>query len=565
MLKYSNIIVRIVIILAAGLFFLPFLGGVHLFDWDEINFAEVAREMIVTGDYSTVRIDFLPFWEKPPLFIWMQVASMKIFGINEFAARFPNALCGVISLLVLFETGKKYYNQRFGVIWALAYIGSIFPHFYFKSGIIDPWFNLFIFLGLLFFVEFVAVGNNFTRHLKLILSAFFTGLAVLTKGPVAVVIIFITVLIFWILMRYRWCIHSETTKDRKPFFSPLELTIPDLLMYIFFVSIVGGFWFIIQAVKGNFDTIIDFIQYQIRLFTTKDAGHGGFFFYHFIVLFFGVFPASVFFLKAFSGYEPEKRLQMFFSRLMKVLFWVVLILFTIVKTKIIHYSSLCYFPITFLSAKYLYKIEKNNSNIPQWIKIVLFSISALFTTLLAAFQVALVYKEQIMSLLNIENTFIVSLLNTKANWTGYECLIILFLIFGIMLPVISFRRYKIKRFVFSVFISTALFTNAAIYLYSGEAERYSQNAPIEFYKSISKEDCYVKTLGFKSYAHYFYAQTKPPANMCYYNSNWLLHGKINKTVYFVAKINNSKKYEKTIPRLKKLYEKNGFVFYKREP
>ena len=64
------------------LLFVPFLGRVHLFDWDEINFAECAREMVTSGNYSTVTIDYLPFWEKPPLFIWMQAISMKIFGIN---------------------------------------------------------------------------------------------------------------------------------------------------------------------------------------------------------------------------------------------------------------------------------------------------------------------------------------------------------------------------------------------------------------------------------------------------------------------------------------------------
>ena len=72
--------------------FFPFLGQSHLFDWDEINFAEAAREMIVTGDYLRVQINFQMFWEKPPFFIWLQVLSMKSFGINEFAARFPNAL-----------------------------------------------------------------------------------------------------------------------------------------------------------------------------------------------------------------------------------------------------------------------------------------------------------------------------------------------------------------------------------------------------------------------------------------------------------------------------------------
>ncbi|MFM7400989.1 MAG: ArnT family glycosyltransferase, partial [Bacteroidota bacterium] len=49
------------------LFFLPFLGNVHLFDWDEINFAECAREMLITGDWLQPQIDFEPFWEKPPL------------------------------------------------------------------------------------------------------------------------------------------------------------------------------------------------------------------------------------------------------------------------------------------------------------------------------------------------------------------------------------------------------------------------------------------------------------------------------------------------------------------
>src|ERR1035437_9740 len=69
-----------IIIFIGCLLFLPFLGQVHLFDWDEINFAECAREMIVSKDYLRAQIDFMPFWEKPPFFIWMQVIAMKLFG-----------------------------------------------------------------------------------------------------------------------------------------------------------------------------------------------------------------------------------------------------------------------------------------------------------------------------------------------------------------------------------------------------------------------------------------------------------------------------------------------------
>ena len=57
------------IIIFALLFLLPFLGSVHLFDSDELNYAESAREMIVTGDYFMVQIDFEPFPEAPALFL----------------------------------------------------------------------------------------------------------------------------------------------------------------------------------------------------------------------------------------------------------------------------------------------------------------------------------------------------------------------------------------------------------------------------------------------------------------------------------------------------------------
>ena len=68
------------IAIAALLLFVPGLGAVHLFDRDEINFAEIAREMLVTGQWSQPSVGFRPFYEKPPLFMWLQAASMSIFG-----------------------------------------------------------------------------------------------------------------------------------------------------------------------------------------------------------------------------------------------------------------------------------------------------------------------------------------------------------------------------------------------------------------------------------------------------------------------------------------------------
>src|SRR6185437_9382398 len=112
-----NYVRYIIIVVLASLLFLPFLGHVHLFDWDEINFAECAREMISSKDYLRIQIDFRPFWGKPPLFIWMQVIAMKLFGIGEYAARFPNAFIGIATLTSIFYAGKRVINEKMVVWW----------------------------------------------------------------------------------------------------------------------------------------------------------------------------------------------------------------------------------------------------------------------------------------------------------------------------------------------------------------------------------------------------------------------------------------------------------------
>ncbi|MBU3677465.1 MAG: glycosyltransferase family 39 protein, partial [Chitinophagaceae bacterium] len=148
--------------------------------------------MIVSHDYWHVQIDFKPFHEKPPLFIWMQAMSMNWFGINEYAARFPNAVCGFITLLSLYSIGKKHVSRGFALAWVITYIGSLLPHFYFKSGIIDPWFNYFIFISLYFIYRFFK-SQSFNY---LLISGLFSGLAVFTKGPVAFLLLGITIFIF---------------------------------------------------------------------------------------------------------------------------------------------------------------------------------------------------------------------------------------------------------------------------------------------------------------------------------------------------------------------------------
>ncbi len=533
---------RLLIVAIAALLFIPFLGGVHLFDWDEINFAESAREMIVSEDYLNVQINFKPFWEKPPLFIWMQVLSMKIFGINEFAARLPNAISGILTLLILFNIGTKLYDKKFGLIWALAYTGSFLPFLYFKSGIIDPWFNLFIFCGIYYLIVFT--GNNGRKYqLYLIMSAVFIGLAVLTKGPVAILIFVLTVFIYWIINYFK-----------------LPLTYLNILIFAVILLMVGGFWFILQSLSGNFNVIVDFIKYQVRLFHTEDAGHGGFIFYHFIVLFAGVFPASVFALQGFIKHTPDKPYQRSFKKWMIVLFSVVLVLFTIVKTKIIHYSSLCYFPLTYLAAFTIYKVIKGEIKYGRWINFLLVPMGILYSLIVIALPFINKYKESLINSININDEFAIGNIRADVFWSGFESVIGLVLLSGVILFMFNYRVKNFRKGILYLFISSVLFVYLSILFITPRIEKYSQNAAIEFFKDLKNKDVYVGTIGYKSYAHLFYTEKKMPVNRKSYDMEWLLSGDIDKKAYFSMKKDKKNKLLAKYPELKVLYEKNGFVF-----
>lgn len=539
-------LINIVIALSAAIFFIPFLGGVHLFDWDEINFAESAREMIESGDYLTVQINYVPFWEKPPLFIWMQVLSMKLFGINEFAARFPNALCGIVSLLVLFNTGRKLFDNKFGVTWVLLYAGSLLPFFYFKSGIIDPCFNLFIFLGIVQFYKYFSQPDR--AFLFAAGAGLFIGLAILTKGPVALLVFIITTGIFLLAKKLR-----------------VHIRLSDVLVFILVLSFTGGFWFILQIIKGNFSIVTDFIQYQIRLFRTEDAGHGGFLFYHFIVLFAGVFPASVFALPVLFGSREETGPKKDFYLWMLILFWVVLILFTLVKTKIVHYSSLCYFPLTFLATWSFYHARSVAGLWKPLTKGLILVLGLFLTTMVIVLTYIDRYKDFIINRNWIDDSFARGCLMADGEWKGYEFIAGLILLAGITGFAFFWRKNRFDKALITLTGTFPVFMMVSMILIVPRVEAYSQRAAIDFFRSVSDQDAYLETVGYKSYAHLFYGRVKNVTHPDARDEKWLLKGPVDKNAYFSIKVNRKERFIKEYPDAELLYEKNGFVFFKRTP
>ncbi|MFW7342374.1 glycosyltransferase family 39 protein [Pollutimonas sp. H1-120] len=207
--------------LAAVLLLLPIsMMIIPLYDTSEPRYAEIARIMAQSGDWITPWFSpGVPFWGKPPLSFWAQALSMKAFGVTEFAARFPSWLCLLLSNGILLAGLRSLRGPRVA-LWA-AIIYSTCTLVYISSGAVltDPFLALGTTLSMVSFA--MAVQH---RHPALIQAGdqqrkststqnessscwwqygFFLGLAIglLAKGPLAVVLSFVPVVVWYALNR----------------------------------------------------------------------------------------------------------------------------------------------------------------------------------------------------------------------------------------------------------------------------------------------------------------------------------------------------------------------------
>lgn len=472
---------------------MPFIGHYHLFDWDEINFAESAREMLISGNYFHVTIGFEPFWEKPPLFIWLQALCMNIFGVNEFAARLPNAITGIITLNLLYYLGKKIRNHFTGIFWVLAYGASLAPSIYYRSGIMDPVFNLFIFLAVfhLFRAE-TGNGEKVNVRIHMLYAGVFAGLAVLTKGPVALLI-----------LGMLWVVRL-LMNPRHVWNGMLNVVIAFLAC-----AAVTAIWVVPEVISNGTWFFAEFYRYQVILMKGQMEWHNQPWFYHIIVLFFLCFPASVIAIPQLFRNTEYSGDEKAWSSYMRILFWVVLVLFSAISTKIIHYSSLCWFPLGWFAGNALYKWHTNRGKISGWLK-----IPAAFAVLV--FGAAVIVAGMVLARLPILDPLVQmvkdqsfrDMLSIPYHWDGWEwALGVIYILTGLY-SVFSIRR-KDGLHPSWIFVVTGIFSALAAIVLIPRAEKSIQGDYITEIKKVSKSGGTFDIWGFKSYAHFFYGEIQP--------------------------------------------------------
>lgn len=205
---------------------------IPLMDQTEARYAEIARIMAQTGNWVTPQVDYgFPFWAKPPLSTWLSAFSIKIFGVNEFAVRFPSFLIAVALILLL-----KPYAKRAGVDWVIpAFVILTIPEFLLHAGVVSTDMTLLLSLTLMMLSFWETVNGNGRFYKYLFFAA--AGLGFLAKGPIILILAGFPLMV--------WTVWFKQIK--KVFFS-----FPRLLGIILFAVIALPWYWLAEKTTPGF-------------------------------------------------------------------------------------------------------------------------------------------------------------------------------------------------------------------------------------------------------------------------------------------------------------------------
>src|SRR4051812_32897878 len=131
------------------------LGFRTLVKPDEGRYAEIAREMAVTGDWVTPRLNGIKYFEKPPLQYWATAAAFRAFGENDWTARLWTGLTGLAGVLLAWRLARRLYGETAGLLAATVLGTSVM---YFVVGHLNT-----LDMGTTFFLEAALAGFLFAQ------------------------------------------------------------------------------------------------------------------------------------------------------------------------------------------------------------------------------------------------------------------------------------------------------------------------------------------------------------------------------------------------------------------
>lgn len=222
---------------------------------DEGRYAEIPREMLLFWDFVTPHLNHIVYFEKPPLFYWLQAFSLWLFGLNEWAARIPTALMGLLGCIVTYLGCIPLFNQRTARLaafiqgTALLYFGMA------HLNTLDMTLSVFITGSFLCFLNAIQQNHTAPKPIYLYGMYIFAACAVMTKGLIG--IIFPCMIIgTWIMISNQWRILKHVK----------------LLTGLLLIFLLVAPWHIMMELRNpGFNWFYFFDQHFLR-YITPNAG-----------------------------------------------------------------------------------------------------------------------------------------------------------------------------------------------------------------------------------------------------------------------------------------------------
>jgi len=327
----------IVVLFSAFLFFFS-LGQRSLWDPDEPRYAEAARVMVETGNYLTPYFNESVRFDKPPLFYWFITAAYKVFGINEFSARFFSGLFAFLGVILVFILAKLLLDPKAGLI--SAFILATSGEYLVLANIASTDMTFSFFVGLCLFFFLLGYKNVKGGGIFYILSYVSMSLAVLTKGPIGVVLPVLVIGCFILI-----------TRQLK-----LVLRMRILLGMIIFFLISAPWYYLIYKTHGTNYSDTFFVYHNVSRFLSDKFHHQEPFYYFILIIAVGFLPWALFlpnalfelFRKKAVQFKEEKNEWIFIF----LWFFVPFLFFSISKAKLATYVLPCFMPLALIVGKF---------------------------------------------------------------------------------------------------------------------------------------------------------------------------------------------------------------------
>lgn len=253
------------------------IGERALWEPDEGRYSEIPREMLVTGDFVTPRLNGVKYFENPPLFYWLQASAIHFFGLSEAALRLWPALLTLFGVITVYVAGRLLFDRRTGLL-AAAVLSTSLLYFYMGRTItLDMAVSVLLSAGLFAFLLGAREPPGSRRRWLMWTFYLFAALATLAKGLIGIVIPAM-VIGAWILLLNRWRLWKE-------------MHLPSGLLLFLLITVP---WHVMVAVTNPEFLRFYFIHEHLLRFTTKIHHHYEPVWFFLPILLVGLLPWSAF-------------------------------------------------------------------------------------------------------------------------------------------------------------------------------------------------------------------------------------------------------------------------------